>query len=360
MQKLDGSVDAVGRMPGVSSGPVFVDAKGRVHPLPLFMPVYQPRESAFRLAREDPTLTIDGLIVNAYFLYKQRDLRKQLCEETDLHKFVGFDGLISTDSGAFQGFTRQLYLRNRDIVRFQDQIGSDVIAPLDLVTPPGDRRTIAQDKLDATNKRIKEALVIAERGIVAGVQQGGRFMDLRQRSTAAVLEMGVRYLAIGSLVPFFNRNHDLYFSGVVIRDARAAAGPDLPIHIYGAGDPVELPFFVALGATIFDSASYGRYAEVGAFMTPYGALTDLGPLAASEFRCRCAPCAAHGSLGVARDRDLLTRHNLYTIVETVSQLRATVRMGVDALTARLYEILEIHSAWFPDSKLSASWERLHQ
>ena len=341
-------------------GPVFVDAKGRVHPLPLFMPVYQPRDSVFRLAQEDTSMRLDGLIVNSFFLYKQRDLRRKLVEETDLHSFVGFDGLITTDSGAFQGFTRQLYLKNRDIVCYQDRIGSDVIAPLDLITSPGDKRTVALDKLVATNKRIQEALSIAERGIVAGVQQGGRFIDLRRASTEALMEMNVKYVAIGSLVPFFNKKHDLLFAGQVIREARAMIGPGIPMHIYGAGDPVELPFFVAMGATIFDSASYGRYAEVGAYMTPYGALYDLGPLQASEFRCLCPTCAEAGPQRVIENQELLGRHNLWTIVHTTTELRKLVRQGSDAFAARLTQILEIHSAWFPESKLAASWDALHE
>lgn len=341
-------------------GPAFTDNRGRVFPLPLFMPVYQPREPVFRLAQDDPTMTIDGLIVNSFFLYKQRDLRRRLTEETQLHEFVGFDGLIATDSGAFQGFTRTLYLKNKDIVRFQDRIGSDVIAPLDLVTPPGDRRTVSQEKLDATNKRIKEALSIAERGIVAGVQQGGRFLDQRRASVEALMEMGVRYVAIGSLVPFLNKNHDLHLVGQIVRDARSVIGEEVPMHVYGAGDPVELPFFVALGATIFDSASYGHYAEAGAFMTPYGALKDLGPLNAGEFSCACPTCLALGSWAVAADKDALARHNLWTIVQTVAELRALIRENAAALAWHLERILEVHSAWFPESKLASSWERLNE
>ena len=238
---------------------VRTDNRGRAHDLPLFMPVYQPRGPVFQLAEQDRAITIDGLIINAFFLYKQRELRRRLTTEISLAEFVGFDGLISTDSGAFQGFTRTLYLKNSDIVRFQDRIGSDIIAPLDLVTPPGDSRTTAQGKLDATNKRIREALALVEGGIVAGVQQGGRFLDLRERSVAALMEMEVRYVAIGSLVPFFNKNHDLAFAGAVIRKAREIAGPALPMHVYGAGDPAELPFFVRLGANVFDLASYGLH-----------------------------------------------------------------------------------------------------
>lgn len=341
-----------------SAGPVFETRRGRRFTLPLFLPVYQPRLRAFELSTRDPGVEIEALIVNSYFLYKQRDIRRQLETTTTLAEFVGFDGLIATDSGAFQGFTRQLYLSNRDIVRFQDRIGSDVIAPLDLVTPPGDKRTVAQGKLDATNKRIEEGLRLVEHGILAGVQQGGRFEDLRRASTEALMRFGVRYVAIGSLVPFFNRNHDMGFAGRVVREARAMMGPDLPMHIYGAGDPVEIPFFVALGATIFDSASYAHYAQSGHYMTPYGALDDPGPLLAGEYRCACSVCSGRADVSaVFADTEALTLHNLWTIHHTIRRVRTALSVpgGLDAYLA---EILEIHAVWFPASDLIPSWTKL--
>ena len=344
----------------VLGGPLkpFVPRTGRAHPLPLFMPVYQPRERVFQLAMADADVKIEGLIVNSFFLYKQRELRTLLTTQTNLPAYVGFDGLITTDSGAFQGFTRKLYLNNRDIVRFQDKIGSHVIAPLDLVTPPGDSRSIAESKLEATQKRIKEALAIAERGVVAGVQQGGRFLDLRTKSLEGLMAMGIEYLAIGSLVPFFNKNHDLLFAGRVIREARAMAGPDLPMHIYGAGDPLELPFFLALGATIFDSASYAHYAAGGAYMTPYGALSDPGPLLAGAYRCPCAVCRDEADIAaVFSDKERLSRHNLSTICRTVLHLRGLLESGA-GLDAYLAEVLERHAAWFPQSALMRSWAEL--
>jgi 7-cyano-7-deazaguanine tRNA-ribosyltransferase len=342
-----------------ADGPRLTDARGRLHPLPLFMPVYQPRQPALHLAGDGYDLKIDGLIVNAFFLYKQRELRNKLRSGTTLAALVGYDGLISTDSGAFQGFSRTLYLKNRDIVRFQDQIRSDIIAPLDLVTPPGDSRATAQTKLDVTIKRTHEALDIVEHGIVAGVQQGGRFFDLRERSTEALLQMGVRYVAIGSLVPFFNKNHNLTFPGAVVRKARDMIGPALPMHIYGAGDPVELPFFVKMGATVFDSASYGHYAARGFYMTPYGALRDPGPLIAGEYVCDCPQCRRQGgAAAVLANCEQLTLHNIWTICRTVEKLRRLIRGEDGGLDRYLQHILEIHTRWFPASQLPPSWQAL--
>ena len=104
--------------------------------------------------------------------------------------------------------------------------------------------------------------------------------------------MNVRYVAIGSLVPFFNKNHDLAFPGAVIGKARAMMGPELPMHIYGAGDPVELPFFVKIGATVFDSASYGHDAAKKFLYDAVRCARRSGPLMAGEYVCGCRQCAA--------------------------------------------------------------------
>jgi len=318
------------------------------------MPVYQPRERWFQLAAWQGEPEIEGIIVNAYFLYKQAEVRKALAANGSLKEFVNFHGLIATDSGAFQALTRQLFLVNKDIVRFQDAIGSDIISPLDLITPPGDKRSVATAKLRATERRVEEGLRLVTRGTLAGVQQGGRFLDLRHESICRLVEMGVKYVAIGSLVPFFTRQHDMTFAAAVISDARREAGPDMPIHVYGAGDPCELPFMVACGATIFDSASYGHYAAGGWYMTPFGALSDPGPILAGEFRCACPICANTAIESIFSDKVELTRHNLWTIHSTMVLLRK-IAHDPDMLDRRLSEILEIHEKWFPDSRLGTSW-----
>jgi 7-cyano-7-deazaguanine tRNA-ribosyltransferase len=330
---------------------LFMTNRGTHHRLPLFLPVYQPHRASGLLDGWQNGPTLDGCIVNAFFLYKQRELKRQLETGPGLHDHLKFEGLVATDSGAFQGFSRKLYLNNIDIVRFQDRIGSDVLAPLDLVSPPGDNRTTAEAKLRATEKRTEKAMAVVSRGVLAGVQQGGRFFDLRHDSVSFLRDLGVRYLALGSLVPFFNRNHNLTFVAKVATDARAVIGADVPVHVYGAGDPCELPFLVASGVSIFDSASYGHYAEGGWYMTPYGALADLSVLRAGEFRCDCPVCA-HAPTQMP-DRDGLFVHNLWTILATLDEINR--RLDAGTLDAYLDEVLAIHGSWFPGSALGSSW-----
>lgn len=330
---------------------------GVEHALPLFLPVFQPDSPLLPRDAWNTGQEIDGCIVNAYFLYKRRELRERFQSGLTLREYVGVDGLIMTDSGAFQGFTQRLLLSNKAIVRFQETIRTDVASPLDLVTPPGDSRAVAEKKLEATLRRVDEAQRCVSGSILAGVQQGGRFLDLRVRGIDGLVRLGCRYVALGSLVPFFTRNHDLGFVGQVLRQARAAVGSEVPLHVYGAGDPVELPFMAALGADVFDSSSYAHYAEGGYYMTPYGALREPGPIAAGEYACPCPVCQeADGPAEIFADARRLARHNLWTICHTVRRLRELVAAGT--LDAHLAEVLQRHAAWFPDSKLPESWNAL--
>lgn len=331
---------------------LFTTNRGSQHRLPLFLPVHQPHRSGIQAWDFGDGLSVEGCIVNAYFLYKQRELKRQLETGPGLHDYLSFTGLVATDSGAFQGFTRKLYLSNADIVRFQDRIGSDVIAPLDLVTPPGENRTTATAKLRATEKRISEALRLIERGVLTGVQQGGRFADLRHDSISFLRDAGVRYIALGSLVPFFTRNHDLRFVYSVAADARRVLGPEPPIHLYGAGDPCELPFLAALGVNVFDSASYGHFATGGWYMTRYGALRDNGPLLSGEYRCSCPVCLPDPTR-FPETAGLIT-HNLWTILSVVAEIN--LRLDAGTLEQYLDEVLEVHGKWFPGSALGSSWE----
>jgi len=323
--------------------------------LPVFFPVYQPNNTSIPIAEWGPLYGVEGCIVNAFFLYKDRPTRALFEQGATIQSYIGFDGIVMTDSGAFQGFSRRLFLENKTIVAFQNKIGADIVSPLDLVTPPGDNRATAERKLNVTLARIQQAIPLATRGTLAGVQQGGRFLDLRRRSLETLVALDVAYLAIGSLVPFFTRNHDLFFAGTVLREARRAAGDRLPIHVFGAGDPLELPFLTALGADIFDSSSYAHYANAGWYMTPYGAVQNPAMLA--DFRCRCHVCGqAERIHDVFASAALLAAHNLWTILDAIRGIREA--LASNTLDALLSSVLAQHAEWFPESSLLSSWSRL--
>jgi len=327
---------------------------GKSFQLPLFLPVYQPRSNLIPIDELKTRFAVDGLIVNGFFLYKEAEVKKKLESGVNVHEYIGFDGLVMTDSGAFQGLKRPLYLANKKIVQFQDTIGADIVSPLDLISPPGDNFQTAQKKMISTNNRIREAKTIVKNSILAGVQQGGRFLELRKKSMEALMEMEVEYIAIGSLVPFFNKNHNMSTIIKIIRDAREIAGKDIPVHVYGAGDPVELPFLAALGVDIFDSSSYGHYANSGWYMTPYGALSLTDTDKIREFPCPCSICRESGNkIQILGQPAKLAPHNLFIILETIRRIREALENKT--IEKLLEDILETHASWFPGSLLVSSW-----
>ncbi len=323
-------------------------ANNQTYALPLFLPVFeQDNPYGITGAMLWRDFHVQGVITNGFLIYKRRDLRES--PALDVKKLLGFEGLVMTDSGAYQALGGRVYVKNRKIVRFQRDIGADIISPFDLITPPRDNWKTANRKLNDTLKHIEEALKIAgDRCILAGVQQGGRYIDLRERSARALVGLGVKYVALGSLVPFFGRNHHIRFTCLVIRQARAIVPLAVPLHLYGAGDPVELPFYMSMGCDVFDSSSFVHFARGGWYMTPYGAAQD--PDTVAEYDCPCPYC--HNETVWESER-LMALHNLWTVLDVVQ--RAGRLRAEGTLEDYLAEVLDRHMRWFPESQLGPSW-----
>ena len=325
---------------------------GAKYRLPLFLPVYEHKAPFISIEELKRDFAVEGIITNAFLLYKDRPIHNRLIGQEDIKKFYGFDGLIVTDSGAFQGFQRPLLLSNKKIIAFQQDIGADVVSPLDVVTPPGENSTTAQKKMLSTLKRVREGLDIVRKCTLIGVQQGGRFLELRKKAIEILVTMGVEYIALGSLVPFFNRNHDISFVCNAIYDARKIVPPEIPVHVYGAGDPLEIPFYTAFGADIFDSSSFAHYARDGWFMTPYGAVKERSIM--DEMG---EECSSHYIENVeAVDEKILARHNLHIIMLTFAKVRKALKEG--RIFEYLNRIVDINSRLFPNSKLKSSFEKI--
>ncbi len=333
-----------------------ITTDNKIYPTPIFLPVFEYGNSFITIEQLKNEFSITGLITNAYFLYKKREL-KTIVLENGIKKFLDFDGLVVTDSGAFQQFSGPLYLSNSKIIAFQQKIGADVISPLDVITTPGDNRTAAQGKLATTLKRIKQGISIADRSILIGVQQGGRFLNLRGECLERLVEMEVKYIALGSLVPFFTRNHHIEFILKVIKQAREIVPPHIPIHLYGAGDPLELPFYLALGCDIFDSSSFIHYARDKWYMTPYGAIKDYNMLNIMQYACSCSYCQNYGA-EILDDSKALAAHNLWVILNTLEKVKGM--LADNSLFAYLENVVAIHQQCFPDSRLAYSWNSINE
>ena len=293
---------------------------------PVLLPVVNPHLPLIT-PREMQGMGVEAIITNAYIFRMSERFRDAALRE-GLHRVLDFDGVIMTDSGAFQqSVYGDVTITNRETMEFQQAIGSEILVPMDIATPPSaDRETAARD-LAETMLRLQEAVEIAGTEHLAGPVQGGRFPDLREQAGAAVSGLGLTFCPIGAVVPLMERYRYRDLVRVVL-SAKRGLSPAACVHLFGAGHPSMFALAVAMGCDAFDSAAYALFAKDGRYLTPWGSwhLEEL-----SELPCPCRVCRDHTAQELREDpgrERLLALHNLQVTLAEIGRIRQAIQDGV--------------------------------
>ena len=311
--------DIAGRLGKLKSG-------NRTLRTPALLPVINPHLQPIPAA-EMKGMGAEGIITNAYILSRSQEYREKALT-LGLHGLLGFDGLIMTDSGSFQlSVYGDVDITNTGTLEFQEAIGSDILVPLDIPTPPDADRLQAERELCLTMERLKEAKeVMGQDAPLAGPVQGGRFPDLRERAGREAGELGFPFCPIGAVVPLM----ESYRYGElveVVMSAKRGIPPSACVHLFGAGHPAMFALAVAMGCDIFDSAAYALYAREGRYLTPSGSakVQEL-----HELPCPCQVCRTHSAEELIRSPErerLLALHNLRVSLAEISRIRQAIQDG---------------------------------
>ena len=337
---------------------------------PAFMPV-ATQGTVKSLTPAD--LTAAGaqiVLANTYHLLL-RPGHELVRELGGLHRFMGWDRPILTDSGGFQVFSlaklRRIgedgvefrshvdgslrTLTPESVVAVQHALGVDVLHPLDecLAHPA----TLAETERSlALTVRWLHRAVAAHRaagapGALFGIVQGGISHDLRRRAVAETCALDLPGYAIGGLA-VGEPKPALYDIAELVAGALPV---DRPRYLMGVGKPTDLVEAVARGVDLFDCVMPTRNARNGQAFTPDGPLNignarhtrDAAPL---DSACPCEACR-HFSRAYLRHlfgaRELLayrllTLHNLTFYLGLMRQMRdAIARGGFGAFRARFLE-----------------------
>lgn len=319
--------DAMGRI-GI------MEVKGKRIETPLILPVINPKLQSIS-AREIERMGFGGVITNSYIIYKNEELRK-LALKKKLHKMLGFSGLIMTDSGAYQLFEYgRVSVGAKEIVEFQNSIGSDIGVMLDIPTPPDASYEKAEKDLNETLKRAIESVEIPRKMLLAGAIQGSAHLKLREKSAKGIGKLGFDVFAIGGVVPLMESYR---FSELVriIMHSKKFLPLNKPVHLFGCGHPMLFALAVASGCDIFDSAAYSLYAKDDRYITAEGTLRleDI-----YEFPCSCEVCSTYEpkeilSLDRKERETLLARHNLHATLQEIKRVKQSIYEG------SLWELVE--------------------
>jgi 7-cyano-7-deazaguanine tRNA-ribosyltransferase len=303
-----------------------------VHPDPARQPI-SPAEMRRRFG-------IGAVISSAYIVWRTPPLRA-IAERDGIHRLLGFDGPVMTDSGAFQQHAYgSVEVGPDEILAFQGAIGSDIATVLDVFTEPETPHDAASAALEVTLERAASARR-ARTGLLAVPVQGGAHDDLRARSADRASEWG-DVLAVGGVVPLFEQ-----YRFPALARALAAARPHLnpgaALHLFGTGHPMTFAFAALWGVDLLDSSAYHKFARRGSLLFPEGTVS-IDEL--RESVCRCALCAEVPLPEVAklppaeRERRIAV-HNLLISVEEVGRVRQAIREGT------LWELAERRATAHP-------------
>lgn len=279
-----------------------------------------------------------------------------------LHKFMGWDGPILTDSGGFQVFSlakirkvtdeginfqshldgTPVSLNPKSCLEIQDALGSDIAMVLDECPPwPCDKKA-CEAAVKRTIRWAKEFLNHAhttgflERGHHAfAIVQGSTYEDLRVACAKALVEMNFPGYAIGGVSVGEPEHEMLKQVGYVT--------PHLPIHkpryVMGVGTPPQLLKMIALGADMFDCVMPTRLARHGSAFTPDGVINiknekfkfDEAPLVAGLDNYTAKFSRAYlRHLFMAQEHlsaTLLSIHNIHFFQDLMARARAHIAAG---------------------------------
>jgi len=294
---------------------------------PAYVPVIHPVKQTIP-CKKIRDMGFDVIITNAYITRKNYgdDAVKK-----GIHKIVDYDGSIMTDSGGYQVLEYgKVAVTPQDMKEFETGIMTDFAIPLDKPTGFGLPKKKAKSYVDHTLKVSKETLQTSKDNgqIWIGPIQGGEHFDLVKRSTKSLVSYGFNMLALGSPVEFME-SYEYRLLAQMIISAKKEIPHSVPLHLFGAGHPLTIPFAVALGCDTFDSASYMLYAKQDRYITEDGTryLSDI-----DVFPCSCEVCTKYTpselkQLETAQKINEVALHNLYAIKLEVDKVRQAIHEG---------------------------------
>jgi len=294
---------------------------------PAYVPVIHPVKQSIP-ARKIREMGFDVVITNAYI---SRNSYGDEAARRGIHKIIGYDGAVMTDSGGYQVLEYgDVDVSPVQMREFQTGIMSDFAIPLDRPTGFGLPKARAKKYVDHTLKVCRETLEASpDNGqIWMGPIQGGEHSELVRRSTRGLLDSGFRMLALGSPVEFME-SYEYRLLAEMIIAAKRHVPHSVPLHLFGAGHPLTIPFAVALGCDTFDSASYMLYAKQDRYITE-DRTRHLSEM--TYFSCPCEVCAGYTprELYASEEKERTNRvalHNLYAIRSEVGRVKEAITEG---------------------------------
>jgi queuine tRNA-ribosyltransferase len=324
---------------------------------PVFMPVGTYGTVKAMSPAELVEIGAEIVLGNTFHLWLRPGL-EVIAAHGGLHRFMGWERALLTDSGGFQVFSLgtlrkvteegvrfaspingdRLMLTPEESMRIQRTLGADIAMVLDECTPfPATERQAASSmrlSLRWAERSKREWERLGPNGnALFGIVQGSVYEPLRDESLAALVEIGFDGYAIGGLAVGEPKEAMLR----ILRHCAPRLPADRPRYVMGVGTPEDIVAAVQAGVDMFDCVLPTRNARNGWLFTRWGDIRlrnaryrgDTRPV---DETCGCYACRhftraylhhlqrANEILGAR----LATVHNLFYYLTLVRELRNAI------------------------------------
>jgi queuine tRNA-ribosyltransferase len=361
---------------------------------PIETPVFMPVGTAGTVKGirfeelESPELDARIILGNTYHLWLRPGI-ETIRAGGGLHKFIGWERAMLTDSGGFQvwslGALRKIteegtefrshidgarcFLSPEISMEIQAALGAEIAMAFDECAPGEATYEEARRSMELTlrwAKRSHEAFErvaqvdnlrsgsaeataqvnnLRHRQALFGIVQGASHLDLRRESLERTVEIGFDGYAIGGL----SVGEEKPVMLEVIEEIAPRMPGDKPRYLMGVGTPEDLIEAVARGIDMFDCVLPTRNGRNGQAFTSRGRLNIKNARYADDQRpldeaCECSVCRRHTRAflrhlyqsGEMLASILLTHHNLAFFLDTMRRVRQAIRSGQFAKFRREY------------------------
>jgi len=236
-----------------------------------------------------------------------------------IHKLMGWDGPILTDSGGFQTYSLAELIKQKDegievrapidgtkhlltparVIQIQRNLGTDFMMPLDVCAPGQAERKDVEHALTTTlawATQSKQAFLASEAvhgqpQALFGIVQGGTHEDLRRQAAESLLEIDFFAYAVGGLAVGESKED----TWRIINYCTDIIPTDKIRYMMGTGTPEDLDTAISLGIDLFDCVMPTRNGRKGTVFVNGGKLNlrnaafkdDPTPI---EYGCSCYAC----------------------------------------------------------------------
>jgi queuine tRNA-ribosyltransferase len=275
-----------------------------------------------------------------------------------LHRFMNWHGPMLTDSGGFQVFSLSelreindegvtfrsprdghfIHLTPEKSIEIQNVLGADVIMAFDECAPYPATRTVIEDALHRTTLWLKRCVKAHQRPDQAlfGIVQGGVYLDLRQLSAQALVDLDLPGYAIGGV----SVGEPPELIEKIVQATTPLLPENKPRYLMGVGTYREMVQAIASGIDLFDCVIPTRLARHANALVGGERLNLRNQKFREDFTsldatCPCYTCSNFTRAYLShllRSRELLgytllSIHNITELVRFTQRIRTAIQFG---------------------------------